>query len=177
MPVVLNRIAETYIATKKATDDQKFEANRQNFARQLADLDNQLSSLGKEIAKFVTDRNMTSTSEERSEMLLVVEDTARRLGETKSLLTLAASRKSQTEAKMEGRLEPSPDDIRTAEEDPQVQRANTQVQELRVAAESYRKRFGATHAALRSMETQVKAAELERERFRVVGCEVARSRR
>jgi Mrp family chromosome partitioning ATPase len=163
VPVVLNRIAETYIATKKATDDQKFEANRQNFARQLADLDNQLSSLGKEIAKFVTDRNMTSTSEERSEMLLVVEDTARRLGETKSLLTLAASRKSQTEAKMEGRLEPSPDDIRTAEEDPQVQRANTQVQELRVAAESYRKRFGATHAALRSMETQVKAAELERD--------------
>jgi capsular exopolysaccharide synthesis family protein len=64
---------------------------------------------------------------------------------------------------MEGRLEPSPDDIRTAEEDPQVQRANTQVQELRVAAESYRKRFGATHAALRSMETQVKAAELERD--------------
>jgi capsular exopolysaccharide synthesis family protein len=163
VPVVLNRIAETYIATKKATDDQKFEANRQNFARQLSDLDAQLSSLGKEIAKFVTDRNMTSTSEERSEMLLVVEDTARRLGETKSLLTLAASRKSQTEAKMEGRLEPSPDDIRTAEEDPQVQRANSQVQELRVAAESYRKRFGATHTALRSMETQVKAAELERD--------------
>ena len=163
VPVVLNRIAETYIATKKATDDQKFEANRQNFARQLADLDSQLSSLGKEIAKFVTDRNMTSTSEERSEMLLVVEDTARRLGETKSLLTLAASRKSQTEAKMEGRLEPSPDDIRTAEEDPQVQRANSQVQELRVAAESYRKKFGATHTALRSMESQVKAAELERD--------------
>ena len=156
VPVVLNRIAETYIATKKATDDQKFEANRQNFARQLADLDAQLSSLGKEIAKFVTDRNMTSTSEERSEMLLVVEDTARRLGETKSLLTLAASRKSQTEAKMEGRLEPSPDDIRTAEEDPQVQ-------ELRVAAEAYRKKFGTSHAALRNMETQVKAAELERD--------------
>ncbi|MFM1804116.1 MAG: hypothetical protein RL136_995 [Planctomycetota bacterium] len=163
VPVVLNRIAETYIQVKKAADDQKFEANRQNFKRQLDDLDSQLTSIGTDIDKFVKDNNMTSTSEERSEMLLIVEDTARRLGETKSLLTLSQSRKSQTEAKMDGRLEPSPDDIRNAEEDLQVQRATGDLQQLKVAAESYRKRFGADHAALRNMETQVRAAELERD--------------
>lgn len=163
VPIVLNRIAETYIATKRASDDAKFEANRATFAKQLNDLDAQLSSLGKEISKFVTDRNMTSTNEERNEMLLAVEDTARRVGETKSLLTLAQSRKSQTEAKMQGRLEPSPDDIRTAEEDPVVQRAKQTVQEVRVALESYRKKFGAEHSAVKSMESQVKAAELESE--------------
>ncbi|MFZ4749633.1 MAG: GumC family protein [Phycisphaerales bacterium] len=163
LPVVLNRIADTYLATKKASDDQKFEANRGTFAKQLADLDSQLTSLGKEISKFVTDNNMTSTNEERNEMLLAVEDTARRIGETKSLLTLAASRKSQTEAKMEGRLEPSPDDIRTAEEDPQVQRANSSLQEMRVALETYRKKFGENHSALRGMERQVGAAAIERD--------------
>ena len=162
VPVVLNRIADTYIASRRAADDAKFEANRQTFAKQLADLDSQLVSIAKEISKFVTDRNMTSTNEERNDMLLSVEDTARRVGETKSLLTLAASRKSQTEAKMEGRLEPSPEDIRAADEDPLVQRANQQVQEARIALESYRKRFGANHSALRSMESQVNAAELER---------------
>ena len=163
VPVVLNRIADTYIATKRAADDAKFEANRATFAKQLNDLDAQLSSLGKEIAKFVTDRNMTSTNEERNEMLLAVEDTARRVGETKSLLTLAQSKKSQTEAKMQGRLEPSPDDIRTAEEDPVVQRAKQTVQEVRVALEAYRKKFGADHSAVKSMESQVRAAELESE--------------
>lgn len=163
VPVVLNRIADTYIATKRAADDAKFEANRQTFAKQLNDLDAQLSSLGKEIAKFVTDRNMTSTNEERNEMLLAVEDTARRVGETKSLLTLAQSKKSQTEAKMQGRLEPSPDDIRTAEEDPVVQRAKQTVQEVRVALEAYRKKFGADHSAVKSMDSQVRAAELESE--------------
>lgn len=163
VPVVLNRIADTYIATKRAADDAKFEANRQTFAKQLNDLDAQLSSLGKEISKFVTDRNMTSTNEERNEMLLAVEDTARRVGETKSLLTLSQSKKSQTEAKMQGRLEPSPDDIRTAEEDPVVQRAKQTVQEVRVALEAYRKKFGADHSAVKSMDSQVRAAELESE--------------
>jgi polysaccharide biosynthesis transport protein len=163
VPVILNRIAETYLATKKAADDEKFEANRQTFDKQLREIDSQITSLGKEISKFLTDRNMTSTSEERSEMLLVVEDTARRLGETKSLLTLAQSRKKQTEDKMEGRLEPSPDDIRTAEEDPIVARANTQVQELRIAAETARKKFGEGHSAIRTSEAQVRAAELERD--------------
>jgi len=163
VPIILNRIADTYVATKRAADDAKFEANRATFQKQLNDLDAQLSSLGKEIAKFVTDRNMTSTNEDRNDMLLAVEDTARRVGETKSLLTLSQSRKSQTEAKIQGRLEPSPDDIRTAEEDPVVQRAKQTVQEVRVALESYRKKFGAEHSAVKSMESQVKAAELESE--------------
>lgn len=163
VPIVLNRIADTYIATKRAADDAKFEANRATFAKQLTDLDAQLSSLGKEISKFVTERNMTSTNEERNEMLLAVEDTARRVGETKSLLTLAASRKSQTEAKMQGRLEPSPDDIRTAEEDPVAQRAKQSLQEVRVVLEAYRKKFNGDHAAIRNMESQSKAAELETE--------------
>ena len=64
---------------------------------------------------------------------------------------------------MEGRLEPSPDDIRTAEEDPIVARANTQVQELRIAAETARKKFGEGHSAIRTSEAQVRAAELERD--------------
>ncbi|MFM7134313.1 MAG: hypothetical protein ACKO0W_08355, partial [Planctomycetota bacterium] len=71
--------------------------------------------------------------------------------------------KAQTEEKMEGRLEPTQDDIRTAETDPMIQQANAQVQDLRVAAETYRKKFGVDHNALRTMEKQVKAAELERD--------------
>ena len=39
VPVVLNRIADTYIATKRAADDAKFEANRATFQKQLNDLD------------------------------------------------------------------------------------------------------------------------------------------
>jgi capsular exopolysaccharide synthesis family protein len=163
VPVVLNRIAETYLARKKAIDDARFEQNRQTFRRQLDDLDSQLSSIGKEISKFVADKNLTSTSEERNNYLVAVEDTARRVNETKSLLTLSQSRKQQTEAKMEGLLEPTPDDIRTAEEDPQIQQSNNALREVKVEAETYRKKFANDHPALISMQKRVVAAELERD--------------
>jgi len=163
VPVVLNRIAETYLLRKKAADDARFEQNRQTFRRQLDDLDAQLASIGKEIAKFVVDKNLTSTSEERNNVLVAVEDTSRRVNETKSLLTLSQSRKQQTEAKMEGLLEPTPDDIRTAEEDPQIQQANNTLRELRVEVETYRKKFANDHPALRSMEKRLASAELERD--------------
>jgi succinoglycan biosynthesis transport protein ExoP len=163
VPVVLNRIARTYLETKKSFEDAKFEANRATFRKALDELDDELETVSKNLTEFVTKNNLTSTSEDRNDLLLEVEDTARRVNETKSLLTLAASRKAQTEAKMEGRLEPTQDDIRTAEADPMIQQANSQVQDLRVAAETYRKKFGAGHNALRTMEKQVKAAELERD--------------
>lgn len=163
VPVVLNRIADTYLQRKKAADDARFEQNRQTFRRQLDDLDAQLASIGKEIAKFVVDKNLTSTSEERNNVLVAVEDTSRRVNETKSLLTLSQSRKQQTEAKMEGLLEPTPDDIRTAEEDPQIQQANNTLRELKVEVETYRKKFANDHPALRSMEKRLTSAELERD--------------
>ncbi|MCE2883310.1 MAG: hypothetical protein LW806_00215 [Planctomycetaceae bacterium] len=163
VPVVLNRIADTYLQRKKAADDARFEQNRQTFRRQLDDLDAQLASIGKEIAKFVVDKNLTSTSEERNNVLVAVEDTSRRVNETKSLLTLSQSRKQQTEAKMEGLLEPTPDDIRTAEEDPQIQQANNTLRELKVEVETYRKKFANDHPALRSMEKRLASAELERD--------------
>ncbi len=163
VPVILNRIAETYLATRKAEDDARFEQNKQTFQKQLNDLDEELRSVGRQLATFVGENNMTSTNEQQNELLVLVEDTASRVGETTSFLTLARSRKQQTEAKMEGRLEPTPDDIRTAEQDPMVEQSNLLVQQLRVEAESMRQKFGPGHTALRSMEKRVIAAELERD--------------
>ncbi len=161
IPVVLNRIAETYIADNKASDDKRFASNRDAFRTTLADLDKQLLDTGNSLTAFVTKNNMTSTNEDRNEMLVMVEDTSRRVGETLGFLTLATSRKAQTEAKMEGRIEPTPDDIRNAEEDPQIQQASSTVHELRVARETYRRKFGSGHNALRTIEKQTRSAELE----------------
>jgi succinoglycan biosynthesis transport protein ExoP len=64
---------------------------------------------------------------------------------------------------MEGLLEPTPDDIRTAEEDPQILQANNTLRELKVEVETYRKKFANDHPALRSMEKRLVSAELERD--------------
>ncbi len=163
LPVVLNRIADTYIASKKEREDARFEQNRATFKRNLDDLDTQLKSMATEIATFVKQNNLTSTSEERNDLLLVVEDTSRRANETLSMLTLAKSRKQQTSAKMDGLLEPSPDDIRSAEEDQQVEQANLSLTSIKVEVETYRKKFGPDHPALTSMQKRLISAELERD--------------
>ena len=163
LPIVLNQIANTYIAQKKEREDARFEQNRTTFRRNLDDLDSQLLSLSKEIAKFVQENNLTSTSEERNDLLLIVEDTGRRCNETKSMLTLAQSRQQQTEAKMDGLLEPSPEDIRNADTDSQVEKANLQLTDVKVEVETYRKKFGPEHQALKSMQKRLVAAEIERD--------------
>ena len=163
VPVVLNAIADTYIDQRKAEEDARFAVNRKTFQDQLNRIENEITDLGNQLSKFVQDNNMTSTSEERNELLLRIEDTARQINQTRTQLTLALSRRQQTEQKMKGVVKETPEDIRRAEEDEQMRQANLTLQQLRVEAESLRKRFTEGHAAIRTVEAQVKAAEIERD--------------
>ncbi|MEY3143812.1 MAG: hypothetical protein RLY21_2305 [Planctomycetota bacterium] len=163
VPVVLNAIADTYIQQKKSDDDLRFSTNRTSFQVQLTKLDNDLTDLGNRLAAFVKDKNMTSTSEERNELLLRVEDTARQINQTRTQLTLAQSRKQQTEQKIKGVIEYTPEDMRRAEEDDQVRSANLRVQEISVELETYGKKFSKDHTAYRSMLARLDAARIERD--------------
>lgn len=163
VPVVLNRIAETYLADRKSRDDERFAANLSIFNKQLQTTDTDLSSVGLEIAQFIRDKNITSADGVATDINQALEDIARRIGETKGMLSVAQSSKSQTEAKLEGRLEPSSEDIRKAEEDPVLIRANTSLRDLRVGAEIAKSKFGPNHTEYRNAERTVQAAEMERD--------------
>jgi polysaccharide biosynthesis transport protein len=163
VPVVLNAIADTYIAARKVEDDARFANNRKSFADQLKKIDDDIEEISKRLSEFVIDKNMTSTSEERNELLLRVEDTARQINQTRTQLTLAQSRKQQTEQKIKGVIEFTPEDIRLAEDDEQVRQANLRLQELSVELETYSKKFSKDHAAYRSMLARLNAAQIERD--------------
>lgn len=163
VPVVLNAVADTYIAAKKADDDARFATNRRSFQEQLTKLDDEITTISDRLADFVKDKNMTSTSEDRNELLLRVEDTARQINQTRTQLTLAQSRKQQTEQKIKGVIEYTPEDIRRAEDDDQVRQANLRVQELNVEVETYGKKFSKGHAAYRSMLARLDSAKIERD--------------
>ncbi|MFN9077208.1 MAG: GumC family protein [bacterium] len=163
IPVILNAIADTYIASRKAEDDARFANNRKSFADQLAKIDDDIETISERLAEFVKEKNMTSTSEERNELLLRVEDAARQINQTRTQLTLAQSRKQQTEQKIKGVIEYTPEDIRRAEEDDQVRQANLRLQELSVELETYNTKFSKGHAAYRSMLARLNAAQIERD--------------
>jgi polysaccharide biosynthesis transport protein len=163
VPVVLNAIADTYLEVRRGEDNARFEQNRGTFEAQLNRLDQDILALGNELRKFVEDNNLTGTREDRSEKLIRVEDTGMQLTQTQSQLTFAESRRLQTERKIRGEIEPTPDDVRRAEDDEQVLRANIRVQELLVELDTYRRKFREGHSAIRSIDARLKAAQNERD--------------
>ncbi len=163
VPVVLNSIADTYIQIRKANDDERFGQNLSVFNSRLASLDSDLSNLGTEVGEFIQKRNITSLEKGATDINQQKDDTGKRINETKGQLSMATSRRDQTDAKLQGRMEPSNEDIRQADEDPVMMRINSTVKDVRVGAEIARQKFGANHPEYRNASRAVEAAELERD--------------
>lgn len=163
VPIVLNAIADQYLAVQKSEYDLRFATNRRTFQEQFNKLNTEIDGISERLATFVKEKNMTSTSEERNELLLRVEDTGRQINIARTQLTLALSRKQQTEQKIKGVIEYTPEDIRLAEEDDQVRAANLRVQELTVDLDTIGKRFSKEHNAYRSTTARLDAARIERD--------------
>lgn len=161
VPVVLNRIAETYEAEERRRADDRFLQNRNAFAKQLTAQENELADLDKAIGVFITENKMTSLNDDRNDMLLILEDTTRQINDSKSFLTLSESRRTQTQDKMDGRLEPTFDDIRKAEQDPQLLDIGQSVNILLISAEASKRKFGPNHPATLDSQRQITAAKQE----------------
>ncbi|MSR41400.1 MAG: hypothetical protein EXS10_05805 [Phycisphaerales bacterium] len=163
VPVVLNRIAETYTAEEGRREEERFVKNRGAFKKQLEQMETELNDLDTQIATFISSRNMTSLNDDRNDMLLMLEDTSRQINESKNFLTLSETRRQQTHDKMDGRLEPSADDIRSAEQDPQLADMNRSVNFLVVAVETVKRKFGENHPAVISADREANAGVQERD--------------
>ncbi len=163
VPVVLNRIAETYTTEEARREEERFVRNRSAFTKQLKSMETELVDLDTQIATFISSRSMTSLNDERNDMLLVLEDLARQINESKSFLTLSETRRQQTHDKMDGRLEPSADDIRLAEGDLQVQDIMQSVNVTGIGAESAKRKFGDNHPAAIDASRQYAAALQEKD--------------
>jgi capsular exopolysaccharide synthesis family protein len=162
VPVVLNGISRAYLEVRRAQDDARFAQNLSVYNEQKQNTDNQLTSLANEIGQFIKDRNITSLNEMANDAYLALEDTGRRLNEVKGQFSMMQSRKSVTEDKLEGKLEPTSEDVRTAEDDPVVMRVNGDLRQLSMSAEVVKNKFGENHPAYRDALKQFAAAESER---------------
>jgi capsular exopolysaccharide synthesis family protein len=163
IPVVLNAIANFYIQDRKVRDDERYAQIVDVYERNLRELDRNLAGLASDIGDFITQNNITSLRDVASDIVQRMEDTGKRINETKGQLSIAQSRKSQTDAKLQGSMEPSSEDVRQAEEDPVMMRVNSTVKDVRINAEIARQKFGTTHPEYRNAMRTVEAAELERD--------------
>lgn len=163
VPIVLNRVAETYLQVRRSQEDSRYSKNLAAFKSQLNSIDNGLKDIGRDIAQFIRKRSMTSIDAAAVDITQSMQDISGRVGEAKTAESIAKSRRQQTEAKLDGRLEPTSEDIRRAEADPLLTGINSTLRDLRISVDIVRQKFGPTHSEYRNTERAIAAAEAERD--------------
>ncbi|MFO0827858.1 MAG: hypothetical protein U0572_06875 [Phycisphaerales bacterium] len=163
VPIVLNKIADTYLLVRRQADEKRFADNRSVFKKQLDDIDKDIADLQRDLGEFIRSHNITSLNENAGELIGRMDDIGRKIGETQGQLSIATSKRDQTKNKMEGRMEPTSEDIRKAEEDPVVIRLSSTVKDLAVQSANAKERFGPTHPEHRNAVRLFEKAEAERD--------------
>jgi capsular exopolysaccharide synthesis family protein len=165
VPVVLNAIADKYLARRYSLDDDVHKQNSQLYSDELSRTNLQLDDLAQEIGRFIREKGITSLDDPRSNQLaLAMTDLIQRIAETNAELSMTHSAYLQTSAKLQGTIEPSDEDRRLAEDHPAarpheygVLQAKTALRELRAVYHD------PNNWLLKRAENRLRALELEYE--------------
>jgi len=165
VPVVLNTIADKYLARRYSRDEDVYKNNSQLYKDELSKTNLQLDDLAQEIEQFIREKGITTLDDPRSNQLaLAVTDLTQRIADTNAELSMTHSAYMQTSAKLQGTIEPSDEDRRLAEDHPAarpheygVLQAKTALRELRAVYHD------PNHWLLKRAENRLRALELEYE--------------
>lgn len=160
VPLVLNTISETYMGMRRREDDRRFNQTNEVFRRQAQALELQIAELKKQMNQFVAEKGLTMTEpggdRRRQEEVRRLMD---QITEVRKDHDLIKARHEQIARRIEGSLEPSPEDIRTAEDDLVLVNARRELHDLKTNLAATRKSFGPDHPTVRRLEAQVESAE------------------
>ncbi len=164
VPTVLNTIVETYLKELKSESERKFNSTEEVFVRQQEELDKRISEMKSTVRRFITEQNIPSFDEDPSQTQRGVEELARRIAETTMDLSLVKSQRNQLNAKLEGRLEASEDDVRRAEGDPVLLQLGRDINDMTIALESKKQRFGPDHPEIRATSNVLASGLAQKEK-------------
>ena len=164
VPVVLNAITTTYLDMLNAESDRKFNGIKQVFVKKQNELDQQIDSMKAAIRRFITEEGIPAFEENAQQSQRGFEDLQKLIAETTMDLSLVKSQRGQLDAKLQGRLEPSKDDIQKAEMDPALMQLNRDINDLTIALQSKSARFGPQHPEVRYTEETLASARSRKEK-------------
>lgn len=161
VPVVLNSIADSYMNIRREDDDKRFNQTNDVFRRQFQTLDQQITELKKLMQQFVTEKQLTTTAEggdiRRQEEVRKLNE---QIVETRREYDLFKAKRDQVRQRLEGSLEPGPEDIKEAEQDPVLMDARRDLHDIKTNLASAKSSFGPDHPTVRRYESLMEAAEL-----------------
>jgi len=160
VPIVLNSIADTYMETRRREDERRYNQSADVFRRQQQDLDRQIVDLRKSIDDFIREKGLTKgEGMDDSRRNRELEEMGRQITDTKKEFDVQRARRTQVESRLEGRMEPSDDDIRLAEDEPVIMNARRDLHDLRTQLSAAQSSFGSQHQTVRRLQSLVDSSE------------------
>lgn len=163
VPIVLNRIADVYIAHRREQDRATLRENRELFNNELTEITNEIGTLERAISDFIRSEGITAEDPRFSTIALSARHLTEQVQSTASNLNFAQSALMQTQAKLIGTLEPTSEDVQEAALDPIVRQQASNISGLKTERRHLIETLSASHPSVREIESRVRAAELEYE--------------
>ena len=164
VPIMLNTISETYLSELKAESARKFNEIKSVFVKKQGEIDGQIETSKSTIRRFIVESNIPSFAENSQQSQQGLQELQKFISETTMDLSLAKSQRGQIDAKLQGRLEASQDDVRKAEGDPALLQLMRDINDLAISMQSKKARFGPMHPEVRSGEQTLASALTQKEK-------------
>jgi Mrp family chromosome partitioning ATPase/uncharacterized protein involved in exopolysaccharide biosynthesis len=161
VPVILTAVQEAYLDALSGISDNKYNSNLKTFNDQLRELEGQIKYLETEKQNFVRENNITSLNEAVNERNDRIEALNQQLTDTRSQAQLLSTRISQLRSKIDGRLDPSEEEIRVAEQDPLIRNLKALMHDYRVQLRSERNHFSDDHPTIGRLQRRLNSTESE----------------
>ena len=161
VPVILTAVQEAYLDALSGISDTKYNSNLKTFNDQLRELESQIKYLETEKQNFVRENNITSLNEAVNERNDRIEALNQQVTDTRSQAQLLSTRISQLRSKIDGRLDPSEEEIRIAEQDPLIRNLKSLMHDYRVQLRSERNHFSDDHPTIGRLQRRLNSTESE----------------
>ena len=150
VPVILNRVSDTYMSARDAEENERSARTKSQFESKKSQVEEQIRTLKSEIQDFIRKQGITAGSERDLSDQRSTENLARLRDDTIRDLTLAQARLDSIDRKItDQRFED--EDRRTALDDPSIRQLDRDVQQVQVALNAARERFGEDHPVVKDL--------------------------
>jgi capsular exopolysaccharide synthesis family protein len=164
VPVVLNQIADTYIALRREIESLDYDDNKRLFELLISETENAILDKSSVIETFIKERGIVTLDDTRhSQIALSLNDLPSRINAAESELAFAASSLEITEGKLRGTLEPTEEDRFLAEQSPLIQAINATITEAEIDYRVAREKFNPDHTQVIALEQRLRPARSAKE--------------
>lgn len=161
--LILDDVAAAYLEIKKADDDALYKVNQGVFQTELDETDRKIRDLDSEIEIAIRDAGITSLEDVRyTQAAQATQTLTFQISQAEAQLSVARSTLRQVQAKLQGTIDYSADDLQQAELNFAVA-AHIQMEErLKVEYQASLAKFNPGHRAVLELQARLAAAAAEK---------------